>query len=67
MKTFALSAMMASWLAVGAAPAFGADAPDKWFVVEGAVNTQAGFMIRVDVDKPDRVYVARETRKRATR
>jgi len=36
--------------------------PDKWFVVEqSAVNTQSSFMLRVDVDRPDRIYSVGET------
>lgn len=41
-------------LASGAIKA--ADLPSKWFVVEPVVNTESGFMLRVDVDKPDRTY-----------
>jgi uncharacterized caspase-like protein len=35
--------------------------PEKWFVVEGAVNTQSGYMLRVDVDRPDRTYAVGQT------
>jgi len=35
--------------------------PDKWFVVESTVNAEPSFMLRVDVDKPDRVYAVGET------
>jgi len=33
-----------------------ADPRDKWMTVQDAVNTQSSFMLRVDVDKPDRTY-----------
>ncbi len=47
-------------LLAGAAPKSPADDP-KAFVVEHGVNEQSGFMIRVSVDKPDRVYHEGET------
>jgi hypothetical protein len=37
-------------------PVQAADAPEKWFIVKPAANANTGFMLRVDVNKPDRIY-----------
>jgi hypothetical protein len=50
-------AVLATW--PGRCPA--QEPPDKWFVVESTVNAEPSFMLRVDVDKPDRVYAVGET------
>jgi hypothetical protein len=56
---FVVAALMLTLL--GNLPgAFAADPPEKWFVVQDAVNTQSSFMLRVEVDRPDRTYYVGE-------
>ncbi len=44
-----------------AATQVAAEAPSKWFQVEGLVNPESAFMIAVDVDSPTRAYKEGET------
>ncbi len=52
----ALSMTICAAAALLAAGSAAAAVPEKWFEVEQAVNTRSSFMIRVDVDRPDRTY-----------
>ena len=62
MRISSIAAVAATLFAAVFSDVRAAELPEKWSAVkEASVNTQANFMLRVDVDKPDRVYRVGET------
>lgn len=43
------------------APSATPNGPAKWIEVKPVVNAESSFQVRIDVDKPDRIYYAGET------